>query len=991
MSILKKAGLSLAALLCASTSGVALANDQAIIITDYSDGLGLRDRLIAAGYNVTITGNVADVSGDLSSYKQVWDMRVMSAMGSGETQSYMTYLNNAGGLFLLGENANFAPERNASIVDFIVAAGGGSVVYGGTSTTSQYVTSIFNGNGTVMPDDATNFYVPLAGTFSSAGNGVFITTTGANGAGQGTGIAFGTGALANAMTGRLMTYLDVDTFDSYQYISTPALQNLIDRMISFVGGQFTVPPAGPTIIDRSQASFDLDSSAAGGATITFNGGTLDLTGGIDPNHVVNADIDIQTDGAFINTAGNSGTFAGALGGNGGLIVGGGGTLALTHANTYTGGTIISDSSTVEIGASDALGTGGVVLMGGRLRTTSATSLDQSVTLMSGVNAIDTGANMVGISGTISGTGGFVKTGTGTLTLTGTNSYTGGTIVQAGTLVGDSNSLTGAVLNNGNVVFNQGSTGVYDGAMSGTGSFTKQGAGSLNLTGTSSYSGNTVIEGGRLAINGSVANSQVAVNAGGTVGGNGVVGGLIVHTNGTAAPGNSIGQLHAATTVLFEPSSTYQVEVNAAGQSDKIAATGVATLQGGTVQVLAATGTYRPQTRYEILTASQVTGKFANVTSNLAFLMPTLDYSANNVTLVLTRNDVSFLDVAATANQRATATAINAAFAPTSDLYYAILAQSAQGAQASFDHLSGEVHASALSVAARDGDALRRSILDRLAMPSQQGLSMWTELAGEWSTLQGGFNTARVTSNTRGFRAGIEQNYGSIRIGVAGGYNDSDLKIAARSSHGDVNSAHAAVYGGATFGNVAFSAGASYSWLNLKTDRTAGTSQLSQRLTAKYDGRIVQAFGEAGYKLPTSSGTLEPFVGVNALWLKNDAFAEQGGSLALRGNDESRTRVWSTAGVKMQLDLSESTPVSLAIKGAWQHALTGHSVNSTVAFLSGGPAFSIAGAPLARDAALVDAGLNWQATKAVKLGVSYSGTLADKNEAHAAKAMLSVNF
>ncbi len=42
--------------------------------------------------------------------------------------------------------------------------------------------------------------------------------------------------------------------------------------------------------------------------------------------------------------------------------------------------------------------------------------------------------------------------------------------------------------------------------------------------------------------------------------------------------------------------------------------------GGTVQVLAASGAYNPRTTYAILTAAGgVSGQFAGITSNMAFL------------------------------------------------------------------------------------------------------------------------------------------------------------------------------------------------------------------------------------------------------------------------------------------------------------------------------------------------------------------------------------
>ena len=77
------------------------------------------------------------------------------------------------------------------------------------------------------------------------------------------------------------------------------------------------------------------------------------------------------------------------------------------------------------------------------------------------------------SGMISGTGALSKSGSGTLTLSGTNNYTGGTTVSAGTLAGTTTSLQGAIVNNAAVTFDQTTDGTYAGAMSSTGSLTKQ--------------------------------------------------------------------------------------------------------------------------------------------------------------------------------------------------------------------------------------------------------------------------------------------------------------------------------------------------------------------------------------------------------------------------------------------------------------------------------------------------------------------------------------
>ncbi|MCW2365930.1 autotransporter-associated beta strand protein [Sphingobium sp. B7D2B] len=1063
----KHVAFGAAALLLASASTSAMAAAGDVIIVTNSTGPnvsasnGLKERLEAAGYSVTIQQDAANINGS-SPIAQVWDVRYDAALSGGEQTDYLTYLSNAGGLFLLGENPGQV-LRNNSISSFISAAGGGNVTVDATDVTNQYVTDLFNGSGLIVADAATEFFVPWAGAFTSPGTGTFFTTTGPNGTGFGTGLAFGAGSLANAPAGRLLSYLDVNTFQAAAWTDTPALRSLVDRMIGFVAGDFQIdpnlPPVGGTpVIDDSQPSFNLGDSAATGSTISFDGGTLDLTGGSDPANLVTADVSITDNGAFIDTAGNSGTFAGTITGVGGLIVSGQGSLALTGTNTFEGGTVITDSSTVEIASADALGTGGVVLMQGRLRFGADGTVNVPVTLMAGLNALDTGANDVSMGGEITGSGSFVKTGSGTLVLTGANSYTGGTTIAAGTLQASSTTLgtgnvlnggtlvmdqtvdgsfggavagngnlvktgsgtltltgansytggttiaagtlqassttigTGNVLNAGTLVMDQSVDGSFGGAVSGTGSFVKTGEGKLNLTGTSSYSGATIVEEGRLAVNGSIANSGVIVESGGSIGGNGTVGGLIVRTNATAAPGNSIGQLQAATTVLFEQGSVFEVEVDASGASDRVVASGVATLQGGTVQVLAANGDYRPQTSYQILTAAGgVVGEFEDVTSNLAFLLPNLTYGANAVTLTLTRNDVQFADVAVTANQRATAGALGTSFSAATPVYLELVGESAQGAQAAFDSLSGEVHASTLTVVAQQADEMRRALLSRMAAPAGEGLTLWTDVHRSWNQLDGNRNVADVSSDAYGFQVGLETQMGALRIGVAGGYANGDTSIGARQSQADTETVSGAIYAGGDVGRLALRAGASYSDYDFKTRRTAVVGDIAQTLTANYGGRAIQAFGEAGTAVPLGIGTVEPFVGVNAIWLKNDAFTEAGGSLALTGEEKERRRAWATLGLKASVPLNVGSPVSIGAKLGWQHALTGRSVTSDLAFVAGGADFRIEGVPLARNAALVDAGIRWSATRNLSLGVTYTGSIADQGQSHAARAVLAASF
>ena len=120
-----------------------------------------------------------------------------------------------------------------------------------------------------------------------------------------------------------------------------------------------------------------------------------------------------------------------------------------------------------------------------------------------------------------------------------------------------------------------------------GLFEKTGTGTWTLTGTSSQTTPWTISQGTLAVNGSIT-GDVTVGAAGTLGGNGTITGTIIN-NGTVAPGNSIGTLTFNGSYTQAVGTTYQVEVNALGPSDRIDVTGApgtATLNGGTVQVIA---------------------------------------------------------------------------------------------------------------------------------------------------------------------------------------------------------------------------------------------------------------------------------------------------------------------------------------------------------------------------------------------------------------------
>ncbi len=166
-----------------------------------------------------------------------------------------------------------------------------------------------------------------------------------------------------------------------------------------------------------------------------------------------------------------------------------------------------------------------------------------------------------------------------------------------TCVGSTNPA--ALLRNGRLtVGSDNAATTYAGAIAdGTTTLTKVGTGTLTLSGASTYTGATTVDAGTLNLTGTLA-SAVGVGDGALLTGTGTTGGLVVRSGAAVAPGlvGTLGTLSVAGNVLFAPGSLYRIDADAAGRSDQIASTGVATLQGGLVQVTAGDGRYAPATR-----------------------------------------------------------------------------------------------------------------------------------------------------------------------------------------------------------------------------------------------------------------------------------------------------------------------------------------------------------------------------------------------------------
>jgi len=320
---------------------------------------------------------------------------------------------------------------------------GGTTISAGSleGSTSSLVGDI-NNNGSLIFDQ------PTDGTFAGAitGSGA-LTKTGA-----------GTLTLAGANTFTGTTTIEAGA------ISIPALANLGGGTSAIVlGGGAT---EGGLVYTGSTASLSrgfVVSAGGGRIEATLVGQTLTVAGAI------------STAGPLTFGGAGNVQVAGGISGNGSVVKSGSGTLLLGGVNNYTGTTTISQG-VLQCSATN---------LAGDILNNATLILDQTVD--------------GSIGGSIAGSGQVIKTGGGKLTLTGSNSYAGGTIISAGSLEGSTSSLVGDISNNGLLIFDQPTDGSFAGAITGSGSVTKQGSGTLVLSGNSSYSGGTTLSTGTLGI------------------------------------------------------------------------------------------------------------------------------------------------------------------------------------------------------------------------------------------------------------------------------------------------------------------------------------------------------------------------------------------------------------------------------------------------------------------------------------------------------------
>ncbi|EDZ1349031.1 autotransporter outer membrane beta-barrel domain-containing protein [Salmonella enterica] len=406
----------------------------------------------------------------------------VDALGSGDVTDNATLALNTGGTFDNTISGSGKVEKSGD--DALTLSGansytGGTLISGGTliaSNVEALGTGDVTDNATLALNAGGDFINNIGGTgrVEKSGDDV-LTLSGANSYSGGTLISDGTLVASN-----------VEALGTGDVTDNATLElNTGGTFDNAISGSGQVVKSGDKMLTLSGAN-------------SYSGGTLISDGTLVASNVEalgtgdvtnNATLELNTGGDFTNN----------IRGSGQVVKSGDETLTLSGSNTYTGGTTINDGTLVATSV-EALGSGDV--------TNDA------------VLALNTGGDF---TNNIGGTGSVVKSGDETLTLSGSNTYTGGTLISSGTLVAnDVNALgTGDVTDNATLMLNTG--GDFINNIGGTGRVEKSGDETLTLSGSNTYTGGTLINGGTLVASNVEAlgtgdvtdNATLALNTGGT--------------------------------------------------------------------------------------------------------------------------------------------------------------------------------------------------------------------------------------------------------------------------------------------------------------------------------------------------------------------------------------------------------------------------------------------------------------------------------------------
>lgn len=257
---------------------------------------------------------------------------------------------------------------------------------------------------------------------------------------------------------------------------------------------------GGTLSVAASDSFELDASAgAPGSPFALSVTALSGSGSIDLG-----------ENQLLAALTADSNFDGIVFGDGDFILRSDSNRTLTMSGLFgqsgwtsieSGSLALDNSGDISATSRVFVGDNGTFDISGADGTRTIGSLNGSGTINLGANTLrlGEGALLAEFSGTIDGAGGITKVGPGEQRLFGTSTFTGETRVEAGRLTVVPGAISNSIFTSGDLHFQIDTDASYAGSVTGPGRISKSGDGRLSLSGVNDHTGGTFIQDGTLAL------------------------------------------------------------------------------------------------------------------------------------------------------------------------------------------------------------------------------------------------------------------------------------------------------------------------------------------------------------------------------------------------------------------------------------------------------------------------------------------------------------